>query len=259
MQISTMSPSNAIWLAADSEERRQPSPYATRESVQNLDFVVKFARTRSELDKALEIRRTAYLRHHPELADLLAFEDRRDRQAGAIVFVALRKSDQEAIGSVRLESNAVRPLQLERDLELPDSLRGQHLLHATRFAVHPGAEGAVVRRALLKAINLYSLAREVKAILVSTIPPLERLYYRIGCRDLYPENKLVRLNEYRQVEVKLLIRPTNAPKELHQSEEGQRFWEFLNYYRHPDIRVFDAIQSSWENPRTQYNGELRGA
>ncbi len=230
-------------------DRRTERTYQLGAGDPSLTFVVRIARTEADLQLALDIRRRKYANHHPTLAELLAYEDKRDRQAGSIVFLAKNKLDGRCLGSVRLETNISRPLQIERDVVLPSKFRRARLLHVTRFAVESGSEGIIVKRSLLKAMYLYSRAKEIDFALISTIGLSARLFYRIGFKDVFPANRHVRLGEYGGLEVKLLAQRISLLSRNAKSLEGDEMRRFINEFRHPDIQIFDSVSSSWEQPR----------
>lgn len=116
-----------------------------------LPFRVRLVDGAQDLERAVEIRSSAYLRHLPQLGDALRHAEAEDRRSDVLLLIAERKIDQRAIGSMRLQPNFNRPLRVEGETVLPEAYKGRRLVEATRLGVESGISGRMVMVALVKA------------------------------------------------------------------------------------------------------------
>ena len=123
-------------------------PVRNRES---LPFVVRFVDSAQDLDKAVEIRSSAYARHVPTVGTALRRPETDDYRKDVLVLLAERKIDGRPLGSVRLQTNVDQPLRIEGELNLPDVYANRRLVEAMRLGVTNGTSGRLVNAALLKA------------------------------------------------------------------------------------------------------------
>jgi hypothetical protein len=233
-------------------DRRRPRQYPLNDDFHSLDFTVRIVRNLDTLDKAVEVRKSAYVRHHPTYAEAIAREDKRDKQSGATIFIAESKINGAALGTLRVETNLQRPLQLEGDVALPLSLQGAHLAHVTRFAIEAGRLGTMVRYALLKALYLFCVAKEVRYALIATKPPQDRLYYRIGFRNLFEDDEMQNLSEYPNFPLKIVFIQMRTVESL-LAEQSPTLHQFMFERVHSDIEIFSSVASRWQSPRLTPN------
>ncbi len=229
-------------------ERRGQRKYQLNAEHEELGFTVKIARNDNQLFSALAVRKESYTKHHPDYAEIVAVKDRRDQQSGSIVFVAESKLDGSPLGTVRIETNQMRPLQMESDFKLPKSMQGTRLAHISRMATRQGTGGRSVKYGLLKAVYLYCHAKEVKFFLIATIPPLERLYYRLGFTNLSEKTNSIQLSEYGNFPMRVL-RAKVSRFEYLTSKFAPDLNRFMFHSIHADIKIFESVSSQWEVPR----------
>src|SRR5258705_1727569 len=91
------------------------------QKTERLPFTIRIARDDDGLQKAVKMRRAAYSRHLPELAERMAIEAC-DREAGSAVLLAESRLDGGALGTMRIQTNADAPLAVEQSVHLPDWL-----------------------------------------------------------------------------------------------------------------------------------------
>ena len=84
-----------------------------------LQFAVRHAQTDADLRAACAVRATAYGRHLPNVTSLWSEPDALDRSPDSAVFVAFCKRTGEAVGTIRLTTNARQPTQIEQSTALP--------------------------------------------------------------------------------------------------------------------------------------------
>jgi hypothetical protein len=234
---------------ANNIDRRNPRLIPLSGKHKQLSFSVKIARNDDQLFRALAVRRESYSKHHPSYADIVAVQDKRDMQSGSLVLVAESKVTGEALGTMRIETNQNRPLQMEADIRLPKAMRGAHLAHVSRMATLQGPESTQVKFGLFKALYLYSIAKEIDYLLVATIPPLERLYYRIGFKDLNRRPTALTLSEYGAFPMQVL-RAKVSQFERETAIKSPMLNRFVFHSVHSDIKIFESVSSRWERPRT---------
>ncbi len=85
---------------------------------ESLPFTLKIVRTQAELNQAVLIRQAAYDRHLPEFAKSLVKPEAADFEKGTVVLLAESKEDGSAVGTMRIQTNAYKPLCLEQSIRL---------------------------------------------------------------------------------------------------------------------------------------------
>jgi hypothetical protein len=126
-----------------------------------LPFTVEVVRDVESLQAAVRVRQQAYSRHLPTFSATLAAPEAADLEPGVAVLLARSKLDGSALGSMRIQTNLLRPLPVEASVELPSALRDANLAEATRLGAggrrcrQPGQE-----RALQGLLPLLPAARD---------------------------------------------------------------------------------------------------
>ena len=230
------------------QDRRNMRGYPLTADTQHLDFTVHLARTESRILQAIKIRQDGFRNHQAWLP--IDTSDRRDRQKGSVVFVAIKKGTLEPLGSLRIETNRLRSLALEGEVKLPAKHGGLHLAHVSRLSTVRGSEGRQCRNALFKALYLYSIATEIRYFFVLAVPPAEKLYFRIGFKPVFRsgDHKLPQ-HKYQGKDVHLLsVKVDQLPRRM--KILSPELHEFVCLKRHPDIRIFESVSNAWETART---------
>jgi hypothetical protein len=130
----------------------QETPYiSTSERQEFLPFRVRLATGPQDLQRAVEIRASAYGRHLPHVGEALRTAEAEDYRSDVLLLIAERKFDRQTIGTLRLEPNFNGPLRIERETPLPADLRNQRLVETSRLGVESGTAGAMVTVSLVKA------------------------------------------------------------------------------------------------------------
>lgn len=148
-------------------EEDQPVPA----NEQYLPFTVRQASNTDDLRKVVEVRQRAYARHLPLVAETLKTPEQDDTEDGVVLLIAESKVDGSALGTVRIQTNRVNPLNLEQFVALPDGLRNKTIAEVRRLGVAHGMPGRLVRMLLLKAVYQYCAHNHVDWILVGARPP----------------------------------------------------------------------------------------
>jgi hypothetical protein len=154
---------------------------------ERLPFTIKVASNLEELEKAVDMRRSAYRRHLPEFAETMGVEAI-DASPGTVVLLAQSRLDGGPLGTMRVQTNAFGPLAMEQSVLLPDWLRNARLAEATRLGVARGAIGRMVKVALCKAFYLYCAQNGVDWMMITARSPLDREYEAMLFGDVFGQN-----------------------------------------------------------------------
>lgn len=154
---------------------------------ERLPFTVRLVRNEADLNKAVQIRHSAYARHMPEVAETLIFPEKADTEDGVVVLLAESKLDGSPLGTVRIQTNRYRPLSLEKSVELPAWLKDQFLAQVSRFGVINGTIGRLVKMVLVKGCLQYSEHSGIDWDVIAARAPLDRTYKQLTYQDIFPD------------------------------------------------------------------------
>src|SRR5271156_1281600 len=90
---------------------------AVRKKEEVLPFAISVVRAEAQLEKAIQIRHSAYGRHVPALAATLSAAEPHDRDSGSILLLAESKLDGTSVGTMRIQTNQDQPLALEASVQ----------------------------------------------------------------------------------------------------------------------------------------------
>ena len=151
-------------------------------SVQQLGFTVRPARNLSELQEVVALRHAAYGRHRAQPGR--PAPDRYDFMPNAVVLVAIDKSSGRVIGSIRVVTGDVGPLELDAYVTLPRDVTGVPA-EAARLVVGRTRSRILVKLALWKAFHRLCLGRGVDSMVLAARKPLDDDYAWLGFQDLH--------------------------------------------------------------------------
>lgn len=215
-------------------------------SRQSLSFTVFPARTETQLRAACRVRALSYGRHLPGIASVWDEPDQLDRDPQAVVFVATSKVTGEALGTVRLATNALQPTQIERSASVPHSISGGLMAEVTRLAVLSGSTDPAVKLGLMKAAYLHCLAHQVRWMVIGArSEALVRQYRRLGFTDLNGEAVEVPLAHAGGLPHRVLVFDV-VSAERNWLASVHPFYQFMVGCYHPDIRIFPMPQDAAE-------------
>lgn len=157
-------------------------------------FRVRAVRSEADLTLALRARAGAYGRHWPEFGTGLMGAEAADTTPDTLVLIAESEHSGMAEGTVRIQTNFYAPVDIERELELPERFRGMPMAQISRLGVRVGAGAAAIRLALHKSIFLHCLARQVRWMLVAASPPMDRQYVSLDFVDVFEDGRRVQLS-----------------------------------------------------------------
>ena len=160
---------------------------------ESLPFTLKIVRTQAELSQAVQIRQAAYDRHLPEFAKSLGKPEAADFEKGTVVLLAESKEDGTPVGTMRIQTNAYKPLCLEQSIDLPQWLKESPMAEATRLGVTNQVGGRLVTTALFKAFYMYCQQIGVEWMVIAGRAPVDRMYQRMLFEDVFPGQGMVPL------------------------------------------------------------------
>jgi hypothetical protein len=158
---------------------------------ERLPFTVRIVGSAEELEKAVQVRHSAYDRHIPAVAALLEKAEASDNEPGTVVLLAESKLDGSPLGTMRIQTNRYRNLALEQSIELPSWLQGRSQAEATRLGVALGRTGRLVKTALFKAYYEYCIQEGIEWMVITARSPLDRQYEALLFQDVLPEGGFI--------------------------------------------------------------------
>lgn len=211
-------------------------------------FTVRIVRNEQQLVRAVHIRAEAYERHWPNLYAQLQSPEAQDRDPNSLIFLAESKSDGQAVGTMRVDTNLHGELKLGESVTLPQPLQGQPLAYVTRLGVKQGPIGSLVKLALFKTLYRYCMAKQLTWMLVGVRPPGDRDYLRLGFIDLVEGGQPVPTGSSGGVPVRLMAFDIVSAERLWKESKNPLYGFMLNEY-HPDIEIFSSVSGMWTRPR----------
>lgn len=209
---------------------------ARSEVIERLPFTVRLVQHHADLVKAVHVRQAAYARHLPDFAQTLHRPEQADFADGAVVLLAESKLDGSALGSVRLQTNFVQPLELEAAVALPLWLQARRLAEVTRLGVGQGRVGHLVKIALVKGCFDFCEQNQVDWAVVTGRTGVDRHYDQLLFTDVFADQKAIPLPHVGNIPHRVMA---------FEIATGEARWEaaqhpllaFFRHTRHPDIDI----------------------
>jgi hypothetical protein len=201
-----------------------------------LPFTIRVVSNIKDLEKAVKIRHAAYMRHVPGFATELAMPEDADSEKGVVVLLAESKFDGSPIGTMRIQTNAYKPLVLEQSVALPESMRTKHLAEATRLGVTQERVGRMVTTALFKAFFLYCRQNRIDYMVIAARSPVDRQYDRLLLKDVYPDAGYIPLKHAGQIPHRIMALDVNNAESIWTNAQ-QPLLKFILHTFHQDINV----------------------
>jgi hypothetical protein len=187
-----MFPSSAATVQSNHIQTRTTASSKARVE-ESLPFTLKIVHTQAELNQAVLIRQAAYDRHLPDFAKSLIKPEAADFEKGTVVLLAESKADGSPVGTMRIQTNAYKPLCLEQSIDLPNWLKELPMAEATRLGVTNQVGGRLVTTALFKAFYMYCQQIGVEWMVIAGRAPVDRMYQRMLFDDVVPGQGFVPL------------------------------------------------------------------
>ena len=204
--------------------------------VERLPFNISIARSEDDIASAIEIRRSAYGRHVPELAATMTNADALDCQGGTVILLAKAKLDGAPIGTLRIQAGGPNPLLLERSVELPEPYQGARRAEATRLGICVGRIGRVAKAALYKAFYLHCVAEDIEYMVVAGRHPVDRDYVGLRFRDVFDEGAMFPMAHAGNTPHRVLALRVPDVKRVWENPRHP-LYRFFFESEHPDIQL----------------------
>lgn len=165
------------------------------ESEAPLPFEVSRVLEPDGLPMLAQLRQDAYSRHVPEFAASLGRPEVEDLLSDNWVLQVKHIETQALVGTLRIQTNAHGPLELEHDVSLPTKMAHQRLAEAVRLAVVQGPDTThEVTQLLFKAFYLFCLYGQISHMVIAARRPAARMHERYLFEDLDPRKPFVPLH-----------------------------------------------------------------
>lgn len=218
-------------LSSGPNEQRAPTMTEER-----LPFTVKLVRDEDDLNKAVQIRHSAYARHLPEFAETLKSAETADADGDVVVLLAESKLDGSPLGTMRIQTNQFKPLCLEQSIELPEWLTRRRLAEATRLGVTNERGGRLVTTVLFKAFYLYCRKIGIEWMVVTGRAPVDRMYDRLLFKDVYPGMGYMPFSHVGNLPHRVMSLEVDAV-EPSWAAAKQPLYDFFFHTHHPDLDI----------------------
>jgi hypothetical protein len=207
-----------------------------------LPFTVRVVRDEGDLDKAVQIRHSAYARHLPVFAESLKAAETADADHGVVVLLAESKLDGSPLGTMRIQTNQFKPLCLEQSVELPDWLKTRRLAEATRLGVTDGKGGRLVTTLLFKAFFQYCQQTGIEWMVVTGRAPVDRTYDRLLFEDVFPGRGYIPFSHVGNLPHRVMSFNVETAQ-VRWAAAKHPLFDFVFRTNHPDLDVSDQRQS----------------
>lgn len=211
---------------------------------ERLAFSVRVVRNDQDLSKAVSIRHSAYARHMPDFAAKLLHPESMDAEPGVVVLLAESKLDGTALGTLRIQSNAYKPLTVEQSVTLPRWLRDRPLIEGSRLGIVGGTIGRLVKAVLIKATFKYCENEGIDWAIVAARAPIDRQYEQLMFEDLFPEQGYIPMRHGNNIPHRVMGYEIETG---HQRlvDANHPLLNFMSYTHHSDIDVQVEPEYEW--------------
>lgn len=201
-----------------------------------LPFTVRLVRNEEDLDKAVQIRYSAYARHMPVFAEKLKSPEPADREHDVVVLLAESKLDGSPLGTARIQTNQYRALSMEESVDLPLWTRSKSLADIRRLGIVQGTIGRLVKMVLIKACFEYCELNDIDWAVIAARPPLDRSYQQLMFEDILPGETFIPVPRANNVPHRVMAFEIATGKARWTQAQHPLLSFFCNTH-HPDIDV----------------------
>ena len=209
------------------------APIMTEE---RLPFIVRLVRDDDDLNKAVQIRHSAYARHLPGFAETLKSPETADVENGVVVLLAESKLDGSPLGTMRIQTNQFKPLCLEQSVVLPNWLRTLRLAEATRLGVTNEKVGRLVTTVLFKAYFQYCQQIGTEWMVIAGRAPVDRMYDRLLFVDVFPGMGFIPLMHAANLPHRIMSFNIDTAEDRW-AQAKHPLLGFMCHTHHPDIKL----------------------
>lgn len=208
-----------------------------------LPFTVRLVREHDSLQKAVQVRHSAYARHLPDFAETLIAPEAMDSEPGVVILLAESKIDGSPLGSMRIQTNEFKPLTLEKSIELPKHLRSRPLAEATRLGISQGTGGRLVKAALFKAFFQYCQQTGIEWMVITARTPIDRQYEQLMFEDVYPGMGYVPLAHVGNLPHRIMALEVDTAEERSGAANHPLF-DYLFRTHHADLQIEESFTTT---------------
>lgn len=202
--------------------------------VERLPFTVTIARSSAQFEQAIAVRHGAYARHVPVFAETLQAAESIDSDDGVIVLLASSKVDGSPLGTMRIQTNFFKPLELEDSLALPQWLASRRLAEAARLGVTKEKVGRLVKSMLFKAYFQFCQLNDIEWMVITARSPVDRQYDRLMFDDVYSGMGYVPVHHVDNIPHRVMKFEVGTAQERW-ARARHPMYEFIFNTVHPDI------------------------
>jgi hypothetical protein len=202
--------------------------------VERLPFTISIAQSSTELEQAVAMRHGAYARHVPSFAETLQVAESMDFDDGVVILLASSKIDGSPLGTMRIQTNRSKPLELESSLALPEWLATQRLAEAARLGVTREKVGRMVKSMLFKAYFQYCQRNKIDWMVITARAPVDRQYDRLLFDDVYSGMGYIPVHHVDNIPHRVMKFEIATAQERW-AEARHPMYEFIFNTVHPDI------------------------
>ena len=170
----------------------------------------------------------------PSLGESLRTPEAEDLKSDVLVLLAERKFDSQPIGSLRLQSNARRPLRLQGEAPPLGEFSHLRLVESTRLGVDLGGVSKLVTAALVKATYEICHAAAIDYNVTGGRRSMAQVFRSLQFDELpggpYP------ISFGNNIPHWIFVAPVRE-FESRLKSANHRYYEFLAKTDHPDIRI----------------------
>lgn len=212
-----------------------------------LPFTVRLVRNDDDLNKAVQIRHSAYARHLPEFAETLKKPECEDAEDGVVILLAESKLDGSPLGTMRIQTNQFKPLSLEESIQLPAWLKTKRLAEATRLGVTNEKGGRLVTTVMFKAYFQYCQENGIDWMVVTGRAPVDRTYDRLLFDDVFPGVGYIPIHHVGDIPHRVMKFDVAGAEDLWRAAKHPLF-DFIVRTHHKDINVGGRAQFQGKRP-----------
>ena len=210
--------------------------------IERLPFTIRRVQNDDDMRKAVRVRYAAYARHVPEFARTLVEPEAADYADDTIVLLAESKLDGSALGSTRIRTNLLGPLDMEASLILPDWLQGRRLVEASRLGVGYGRESRLVKLALIKACFAYCEDNDIDYSVATARAGVDRQYEQLTFIDVFPDRAPIPLHHVGNIPHRVMAFDIES-FEVRWQAARHPLLDFFFHTLHPDIDIHRGAEA----------------
>lgn len=212
-----------------------------------LPFVVEIAR-QGDLRDVAALRSVSYGRHIPELGMALQKPEECDYELGCEIIVARSKLDGSLLGTMRIHTNAFKPLPLQMSLRLPERFSDTRMIEATRLCIKGSPNASLVRSTLFKALFQYCEAQNVVWMMAAGRRPVDRIYEAILFTDVGEAGKFYPMAHANGMPHRVM---SLAPHDARFNACDHPMYSFMFQTEHKDINLLamTSLNFAWNCPQ----------